>query len=64
MNAHEALKHLDLAAYDLAEAERHERQAKARRMEATKKLAAVSVFFRDGINEIKHSDKNQKPKTN
>ena len=49
MNAYEALKQLDLSAYELAEAERYERRAKAIRMEAIKRMSSVSAYFSEGI---------------
>ncbi len=44
MDAREACRQMELAAYELAEAERHERAAKALRLEAVRRTASVHVF--------------------
>ena len=56
MNAYEALKQLDLAAYELAEAERHERRAKAIRMEAIKRMSSVSEYFSEGLKKVQEKN--------
>jgi len=56
MNAYEALKQLDLSAYELAEAERYERRAKAIRMEAIKRMSSVSAYFSEGIKKAQEKN--------
>jgi hypothetical protein len=50
MNAKQAIKEQELAAYHFAEAERYERQAHNQRVIATKHLAACHLFFKDALN--------------
>ena len=56
MIAYEALKQLDLAAYELAEAERHERRAKAIRIEAIKRMSSVSAYFSEGLKKVQEKN--------
>lgn len=49
MNANETYDEISLAAYELAVSERLEREAKATRIKAARRLARVAAWFKDGI---------------
>ena len=49
MNAVDAIKWQELAAYHLAEADRWERKARTERVEAVKYLAACNLFFKEAL---------------
>ncbi len=59
MDAREACKQMELAAYELAEAERHERAARALRLEAVRRTASVHVFFKEALTKIDHAKPEQ-----
>lgn len=59
MNALTIQKELELAAWELAEAETLERQAKAKRTAAAKRIAASHLEIEIAINEAKN--KSHKP---
>tara|TARA_R110000772_G_scaffold267931_2_gene393146 strand:+ start:2556 stop:2738 length:183 start_codon:yes stop_codon:yes gene_type:complete len=53
MNANKASEEMEMAAYQFAEAERLERQAKALRMKALMRVGAVSSYFKEGIKTMR-----------
>ena len=59
MNANQAYEEIELAAYELAESERMERAAKAKRLKAIKKLARLSIYFKEGIDRIQREPKKE-----
>jgi len=49
MNAKEAIQEQELAAYHLAESERHSRAADKQRLIAARHLAAANLFFKEAL---------------
>jgi hypothetical protein len=49
MNAKEAIKEQELAAYHLAESERHSRAADKQRLIAARHLAAANLYFKEAL---------------
>jgi hypothetical protein len=61
MNAEIMLREMELAAYEMAEAETCERRAHKLRMAATKKIASVHAEMQLALNEFKDRINAQKP---
>jgi hypothetical protein len=51
MTAKEAIKEQELAAFHLAESERHSRAADKQRLVAARHLAAANLFFREALEQ-------------
>jgi hypothetical protein len=49
MNAQAAIKELELAAWEAAEAESHERAARALRLKSARRVAAVHAHLKDAL---------------
>jgi hypothetical protein len=49
MNAKEAIKEQELAAYHLAESERYSRAADKQRLIASRHLAAANLYFKEAL---------------
>ena len=67
MNPNEIQKQLELAAYEMAEAEGHERAAKALRVKAAKRIASTHAEIADAIQqayETKNNQRHEQPTTN
>jgi hypothetical protein len=53
MNADMILREMEIAAYEMAEAETHERQAHKLRLSATKRIAFVRLEVQFAVSEFK-----------
>jgi hypothetical protein len=64
MNTPAAIREMDLAAWEYAEADTHERAARALRLKATKRISAVHLELKTALAAARtHSTNNQKRKT-
>jgi len=61
MNADILLRKIELAVYEMAEAETCERRAHKLRMDATKRIASVHAEMQIAVNEFKDRINAQKP---
>jgi hypothetical protein len=61
MNADILLREMELAAYEMAEAETCERRAHELRIKATKRIASVHAEMQIAVNEFKDRINAQKP---
>jgi hypothetical protein len=54
MNAENTIREMELAAYEMAEAETHERQAQKLRLNASKRIASVHLEMQIALGEAKN----------